>query len=511
MRIILRRTQNIQRFLKRLCVLVVTGACLIQAACTSLDPAQDHGANGSYNPPFNAPRTTGFITNDARERERLMSIFGGRYHAPALESYLNGLANRLLTAAKTQDTALDLSSIQITILNAPVVNAFALPSGEIFVTRGLLALANDSDEIAAVLAHELAHVTARHAAQRAEIERKAELVSRVATDLLEAPDTSRTYVEKMQRTLIGFSRQQEFEADKIGITTMTAAGFDPFAAARFLHQLQRATSGPATASSGNTKRASQPDLSSTHPATEERITAALKLAKNLTNDQQSLTQTKDSRLDFLLQLNGLLYGDDPDEGFVRGRYFVHPKLGFAFAAPEGFVLQNSSQLLLGANGDGTQALRIDNVALDEATKPEIYLTSGWIDGLDQASITSLMQGSLTGATAKAHGEDWFFRIAVIRLAGQTYRIIFAAKNEDTGIDQQFLNAIDSFHRLSVDEAASVHAARLSLAIAKAGDTPQRMAEGLTGQGRKLETFLLLNGLKANMPLETGQTYKIIVD
>ena len=127
---------------------------------------------------------------------------------------------------------------RITILNAPAVNAFALQGGYLYVTRGLLALANDSSEIAAVLGHEIGHITANHAIQRENKARNALIVSRVATDVLD-DSSGKLALASTQRTLASFSRQQELEADAIGIRTIGKAGYDPFAAARFLQAMSR--------------------------------------------------------------------------------------------------------------------------------------------------------------------------------------------------------------------------------------------------------------------------------
>src|SRR5208337_2045522 len=149
------------------------------------------------------------------ERKRLMQAFGGEYHAPAIESDLNGVLLKL----------------------APAPNASALPSGDIFVTRGLLALAGDTSEIAAVMAHEIAHVTARHAVQRAEFEKTAALFTRVNAQLLEHAEADDEVQARSKLSIASFSRQQEFEADRIGIKDLGGAGYDPYGAARFLTAL----------------------------------------------------------------------------------------------------------------------------------------------------------------------------------------------------------------------------------------------------------------------------------
>ncbi len=158
------------------------------------------------------------------ERKRLMQAFGGEYRAPATENYLNGILLKLAPASNAS-----AQPYRVTLLNSPVVNAFALPSGDIFVTRGLLALAEDTSEIAAVMAHEIAHVTARHAAQRAEFEKTAALFTRVNTQVLEHAQADDEVQARSKLSIASFSRQQEFEADQIGIKNLGRAGYHPMA------------------------------------------------------------------------------------------------------------------------------------------------------------------------------------------------------------------------------------------------------------------------------------------
>ena len=127
---------------------------------------------------------------------------------------------------------------KITILNSPVANAFALPGGYLYVTRGLIALTNESSELAAVISHEMAHVLLNHALDRAKVVEQADIVQRVANDVLTDPSISQTAKAGSRLTLATFSRNQEIEADKVGITIAGRAGFDPFAASRFLGKLE---------------------------------------------------------------------------------------------------------------------------------------------------------------------------------------------------------------------------------------------------------------------------------
>ena len=141
---------------------------------------------------------------------------------------------RLVAASERPDL-----KYQVTILNSPAINAFALPNGKLYITRGLIALANDKAELASVLSHEMGHVIARHAAIREEQARQVAIISHVVNDVLSDPQMGALALAKSKLTLAAFSRAQEFEADGIGVGISARAGFDPFGASRFLTDMQR--------------------------------------------------------------------------------------------------------------------------------------------------------------------------------------------------------------------------------------------------------------------------------
>lgn len=476
-------------------------ACLAQlalVACANVEPAPVKSAASVA--PVAAPRTTGG-TPVAGERRRLIELFGGEYNAPAAERFLNAILARLAPASQTPS-----EPYRVTILNSPVVNAFALPSGDIFVTRGLLALANDASEVAAVMAHEIAHVTAHHAAQRAELEKTAALFSKVSSDVLARPQQGDSTDARMRLSLAHFSRQQEFEADQIGIKVVGAAGYDPYGAARFLVSLGRSTALRA-ALLGQNANAGKPDMMSTHPSTPERVAQAIVEAR-----QVGAPGIGDSGRDaYLSAISGIAYGDDPAQGLVRGSSFVHPKLGFAFAAPDGFVLENQSAALIGVGEGGTEALRLDSVAGDPSGSLEAAIASGWIDGLKTSDVASLKVGDLPAATAVAQGEQWSFRLGAVQLGPRVYRLIYAAHALTPAIDARFQASINSFHRLSPQEAASARTLRILIVEASAGDTPESLAQRMGVGDQPLEQFLLLNGLERGAKLSTGQRYKIVAE
>jgi predicted Zn-dependent protease len=473
-------------------------APLLAGACTTMEvPGAPTSASFA---PVAAPRTTGG-TPAGTERKRLIALFGGEYSAPATERYLNEILARLAPATQTPS-----ETYRVTILNSPIVNAFALPSGDIFVTRGLLALANDSSEIGAVMAHEIAHVTAQHAAKRAEKEKTAALFAHVSTAVLDRPEEGEEQEAKGRLGLAQFSRQQEFEADQIGIKTIGQAGYDPFAASRFLGSLGRWTTMRATLL-GENANVGKPDMMSTHPSTPERIAQAVVEARQI-----GAPGVGDSGRDaYLSAIDGLSFGDDPSEGLVRGPRFIHPKLGFAFAAPDGFVLENQSVALIGVGEGGAQALRLDSVNVDQSTSLETTIASGWIDGLKTASVETLKIDDLPAATAVAQGDQWSFRLGAIRMGPKVYRLIFAARALTPAVDARFRASINSFHRLSPQESASAHPQRIQILEAAAGDTPDTMAKRMAIADRPLEQFLALNGLEKDSALRPGARYKIVVE
>lgn len=468
-------------------------AVLLLSACAGLER---QGEAVLAAPPPAAPRTVGIEPLSSAEHRRLVAQFGGEYHWPAAERELNEVLSQLGKASESGSPA-----YRVTILNTSVVNAFALPSGNIYVSRGLLALANDTAEVAAVMAHEIGHVAARHAAARAEQERRAAVITQAA-NVIQNRQKGEEVEATQKLSFAGFSRQQEIDADRIGISVIARAGYDPFGASRFLTSLGRSSALRAEllGRSSNTK----PDILSTHPSTPERIAKAVLAAREIGN------VGKADAASYLASIDGMMFGDDPADGVVRGRRFLHARLGFTFTAPDGFLLENSSKALLGSRDGGAEALRLDSVAVATSTALETYLSAGWIDGVLASSIEAGTVNGLPVAFATARAGEWNFRIAAIRIGGDIYRLIFAARQLNEETDRRFRAAIDSFRRLEPAEAASIRAQRIVI-VPGAGETPGALAERMKVADRPLETFQLLNGLLPSENLVSGRAYKTVVE
>jgi predicted Zn-dependent protease len=434
-----------------------------------------------------------------REHQRILAAYGGGYEDARLEAEVSNTVNRLVAASERPDI-----TYKVTILNSPAVNAFALPTGQLYVTRGLLALANDDAELASVLSHEMAHVIARHAAIREEEARQVSINSQVVNDVLSDPQEGALALARSKIKFATFSRSQEFEADGIGVGIAAHAGYDPFGASRFLTSMGRNAD---LRAGGNGSDVRSPDFFSSHPATPERVKNAQTTAR-----QYSAPGAGDrGRNGYLQNLDGLVYGEDPIEGYVRGRRFLHPKLGFTFTAPEGFTLENTAQAVLGLRDGGNEALRLDAVKVPAEQSLTAYLASGWIENVEPGSIEEVTLGGLPGATAAAKGDQWSFRLYVVRFNGEVYRFIFAAKTRTPEIERAFRDAVGTFRRLSVTEAQQAKPLRLKIVTVRAGDTVEKLASRMALIDRQVERFRVLNGIEPGERLKAGDQVKIVVE
>ncbi len=445
--------------------------------------------------PPETPRVVGVERPSDRDHTRLVGAFGGEVRAPALQRLLTETAARLVAASDRPN-----ETYQVTILNSPVVNAFALPSGRLYVTRGLLALANDTAEIAAVLSHEIAHVALRHAGARADLEANSTLVTQVTAQLLNRPDEAAELRDRSRLTLASFSRNQELEADKAGVAVLSRANFDAYGASRFLTALGRSGGG------SDSNRPALTDMLATHPSTNERIALTLLAARRI--GAPGLGEADRAR--YLAAVEGLAFGDDPADGVVRGRRFVHGRLGVAFEAPEGFAIENTSRAVIGSTPDGGRRLLFDALEAADGTGLDEVLRTTWNEPIDPDSFATSSVNGLTVATATSRGQDWVFRLAAIRVGATTFRLILGARSLGADVERAFQRTLGSVRRVTPEEARDVQPLRLATVAAQPGDTVSSLS-GRMATDRPVERFLLLNGLEADAALTPGQRYKIAVE
>ena len=466
--------------------LAVTVALLVIAGCTTVPGPPDSVPLVSVSP------------SSGMQQAAIVNAYGGVYRDAELERTLARIVGNLVAASEVPSR-----SFAITILNAAAVNAFALPDGYLYVTRGLLTLASDASEVAAVFAHEMAHITADHAAERRNQALTAAIVNEAVQGVVQDPAAVQTAVTTSQQTLASFSRQQELEADLIGIRTVAQAGYDPYAASRFLRTM---SSYEQYRLAVGITRDQRPVFLASHPSNQDRINAAIAAAQAL--GPTGLGEVNRDR--YLSALNGVVFGDDSAQGFVRGRNFYHAQLAIGFAVAGGFVLDNTQEAVLATGSDGT-ALRFDAVGVAPDPSLTDYLLSGWINGLDRASVHDLTINGLSAASASAAADGWHFHITVIRVRTETYRFIFANDQASISFDQTAAAIAGSFRELTPLEASNLRPLRVRIVTIGADDTMASLAAQMSGGVDPTELLVILNGLEPGTLLTPGSRIKIVTD
>lgn len=445
----------------------------------------------------NVARGDRFAKLAAAQHPKILATYGGEYSDPKLERMIARAIGRLTTSTDDPN-----QTFQITILNSPNVNAFALPGGYVYVTRGLLALASDSAELAAVVAHEMGHVTAKHGVARQQKEAEANLASRVVTEVLQNDEAGKQALIRGKLSLAQFSRQQELESDAIGIRSLGRSGYDPFAAARFLQSLGAYTEFRAA----NTDEDMSLDFLATHPAAPQRV----ELAKNHARLFGAPGIGETDRKAYLAGIDGLLFGDSPEEGYVRGQEFMHPSLGIKFKVPAGYNIENNKDAVLAA-GPNEFAIRFDGVEVPTTTALTDYMKSGWVAGLIDASVIETRINGVEAAIGSAQAERWQFNITVLRVNGRVYRFLTAAPSTALGVADVANQVTSSFTTLNDNEKRTLRPTRVRIVTVKAGDTVGSLSSKMVGSARPQELFRLLNGLAAGQSVSVGEQVKIVTD
>ncbi|MCM2477132.1 M48 family metalloprotease [Rhizobium sp. CG5] len=482
-----------------LTVLVATSVLL--SGCQSLfDQSYEPNVSPSNNPQIveevqkNDPRAQ----MGAREHPRIVASYGGEYHDEKTEKLVARIAGALTAVSENPN-----QSYRITILNSPAINAFALPGGYLYVTRGLLALANDASEVAAVLSHEMAHVTANHGIERQRREEAEVIASRVVAEVLSSDLAGKQALARGKLRLAAFSRQQELQADVIGVRMLGEAGYDPYAAARFLDSMANYSHFTSVDPDADQSL----DFLSSHPNAPQRVELARRHARAFGPEG---THGESGREYYLNGIDGLLYGDSPQEGYVRGQTFLHGSLGIRFEVPAGFQIDNKVEAVL-ATGAGDVAIRFDGVADDQKRTLTNYISSGWVTGLLPETIKETTVNGLEAATARASAERWDFDITVIRIGSQIFRFLTAVPKGSPLLQPTADTLRATFRRITPQEAQSLKPLRIRVVTVKPGETIGTLAARMMGTERKLDLFKMINALQTGSTLPPGTRVKLITE
>ena len=440
---------------------------------------------------------------------KIIEEYGGVYDDPKVGGYFALVASRLVRAT-------DHSNIgfRFTLLNSPDVNAFALPGGFIYITRGLVALASDESEIAGVLGHEIGHVVARHTSKRIEEAERAKrdaMAVGLLGSVLGTKGLGDAAIGLAQQRLAGFSQEQEHEADVLGVRFMGRAGYNPDGLASFLENLRAHSQLSAVISGRPPSSVDARNMMSSHPRTVERVHRSIRHAKIARGGWQL-----NYRKQFLKNIDGMVFGNDPDHGVLRGRTFIHPKLRYKVQVPKGFNIENSSTELI-ARGPYSSGIILDFQMKAFQGAMTSYLSNGWarqvrLNDLERIRINGM--DSATGwAEVNSRKGRMILRTVAIRYnRGIIFRFLFICPQRYAAqLSLKMRNTAYSFRRLSTTEINSIRPFNLKIEKVEETESVQNISARMAlPSHRELWFRVLNNNVRGRSQVAKGQLVKIVV-
>ncbi|MBL4807620.1 MAG: M48 family metalloprotease [Rhodobacteraceae bacterium] len=446
-----------------------------------------------------------------RDHPKIVARFGGMIDDGPLADYVRRVGQLMVAVSSRPD-----ENWQFIVLDSPEVNAFALPGGYVYITRGLLALANSEAELAAVLAHEITHIIEEHVENRAAANQDAVLdgaLGALVDGLFSSDsfgDIMRNNIESALGEIGANSQEQEFAADRGGIILLERAGYNPHAQAEFLGSMA-ANSALRAIMAGRGFDPEKVPFFANHPAPAERQIIARQLA-----GQGTGTDNIDA---YLAMIEGLLYGDSAQQGFVRGQTYFYPVLGFTFTAPHGLQIQNRARQIniIGPHG----STLVMTGARDTGGSLRDYV-SEWVGSIPRRErigrrISHVQRLDINGLEAvtgtiglRRNARRGDLQMTVIRFNGKLIRFAGFSRSRDTAAQNLLMQTVESFVALGPDAASQLQTYHIEIYEIQRRDTVDSLGAAFPQQGFGPEMLRVLNGLEDGEVLETGMPIKILV-
>ena len=424
----------------------------------------------------------------------------GQYADPELQRYVSDIGLKL---AKTSERP--TLPWTFTVVDQPVVNAFAVPGGFIYITRGILAYLDTEAQLVGVLGHEIGHVTARHSAQQYTRATGGQLgLLALGIFVPGAQQFGQLGAQALGLLFLKYGRDDELQSDSLGAKYAATNGWDPRAVPAFLATLGRLSEG---------SERGLPNWLSTHPDPASRVDEVQSLVQQLTAGRSDFVTDRD---EYLRRVDGIIFGDNPEQGIVRGNAFLHPGLRFRLEYPQSWQIQNSPQQVVAKapNADvflllqlvqKPQGTSVQDVALASMQGAGFQPVRGertTINGLD--AFVGVYQGQLEGLGTVAS------RAAHIAHNNQVYLLagIVPAQGFEQ-VDSAFVQTIRSFRPMSAAEAENIHPNRVDLYTVREGDTWQSIA-ARSGGAVDARTLAVMNNLQTGTQPQTGSRIKVVV-
>lgn len=427
----------------------------------------------------------------------------GRYEDEALQAYVQNVGERVAAVSHRTDLV-----YRFTVLDSPVINAFALPGGYLYITRGLMAYLNSEAELAAVLGHEIGHVTARHGVRQQSAAQAANLGYTLGALLL--PGLRNAGAQNIFNMLggallSGYGREHELESDRLGAEYLAKSGYDPQAMIEVIGVLKdQATFAEAEAKKQGQDYQGYHGLFASHPDNDTRLQEVVRAA----DKYLSTTGGEVGEQAYLSRIDGMVFGDSEKQGIRSGRNFYHAELQFALQFPENWHIQNNPSSLQAIAPQGRAFIEMGASDLNRKQTPAEFIR-------DRMNVDNLRDGrsfssnGLEGYTGITEQQDKLIRIVVIYLRDKAYIFIGAAKdNRDFAVfDQAFLATANSLHVLRDDERQLAKAQRIEVVRATSSDSYAKWAQATRISNSPMQQLQLLNGDYPDQQLQAGQLAK----
>ena len=444
----------------------------------------------------------------AQQHPAILAEFGGE-ESGARANYVRSVGARVTAQTNISGGA---NAFRITTLNAPVMNAFAVPGGYLYITRQLLALMNDEAELASVLGHEAGHITARHSAER----RRTGLLSQLGALLVGVVTGSGQLAQIAgqagQVWALSYSRNQEHEADQLGVRYMAAAGYDPNAAASMLRSLGAWSALEARFQGRDSDQRAVPSWARTHPLSEDRVRRATQHAQTTGRAGTGIR----NRAQHLAAINGMYFDDDPAQGIVEGRDFMHPDLRLAFTVPQGFGIQNGGRAVavIGQSGQAQFSTGPFNGDLRTYVGQVFQALGGQQQRIPYSQPQSTTINGIPAAysSARVQSQQGVVDVSVVAYQFESNRAYHFAMITRAGSGLgPFGSMVQSVRRLTPQQASAIRPRVIQIHTVRSGDTAQSLAGRMAYTSHQMERFLALNGLTGSNPaLRIGDRLKIVV-
>ncbi len=461
---------------------------------------------GGAIPSASTPITQAEAQQGAEMHPQLLQEFGGAMSGPHAD-YVASIGQKI---AYQSGLATSPGAFNVSLLNSSVNNAFAIPGGYVYTTRQLVGLMNNEAELAGVLGHEVGHVAARHSQRRqAKAQQNAllGLLGQVIGSVV-GGNIGGLIAEGSQYTqllTLKFSRAQELQADELGIQYLGTAGYDPRAMSTVLQSL--AAQNALDAQLQGRPNATIPEWASTHPDPASRVQTALTKAQPMPGGATNHDL-------FLTHIDGLLYGDDPEQGVIEGQQFIHPQLRLAFTAPNGFYMVNGTRAVSinGQSGKAQLTTASYNGNLEDYVRAQFAALGGDQQKLAPSSLQRRTVNGIPAAVGMTRVNNGNSQVDVLVFAYEFakdrayhFAAIVPAGNSDV-----FTAMFNSMRRVSSTEAAAVIPRQIDVITVKSGDTISSLSRRMAYSDGQEARFRVLNALGTSDSLRAGQKVKVIV-